>query len=236
MKTGNLYPRILWSVLLSLTVLLGWNIYEYFLDPMKVSFFRERIGTAHTGWTQLLVIHIAGGSLCLISAPFLFCKAAGRIPGVHAVLGTVYGLAALGVMIPTGVVLSLSAHGGGIGQAGFLMTAVLTAVTTLKGFHHLALRENHPHVVWMIRSYALMTSALTFRLVYMGHYFIGLRYELNYPLSTWMSTLLNLLIAECILVSTRKIHLRRILHNEREPSPAAVDLLLVGQQPIKRTS
>lgn len=190
---------VAWSFLLLLTAWMAINIYGYLPNPEGVPFYSERISTAPNGWGGMLRIHIAGGAVCLVTGPILFWKWAGRIAGVHAICGALYGVAALGVMIPTAFWLSASAHGGRVGQAGFWLTALLTAGTTLLGFHHLVSGQAGAHVAWMTRSYALMTSALTFRLVYLIQFWMGVPYGVNYPLSTWLSTIVNLLLAEWLL-------------------------------------
>ncbi len=198
MHAKHLLPLLFWTFVLTLTGLLFWNSRGYLSDPRTVVFYRERIQDAPPGWRQVLIAHVLAGMLCLFTGPFLFIPLLKKRI-THAVMGSIYAFSTLGVMLPTGLWLSLHAHGGFIGRLGFFLTGCWMTSVTLLGLYELCRCHIRSHTRWMVRSYAVALSALTFRLLYLSGYYAGFSYTLNYSLSTWASTLLNLLIAEGII-------------------------------------
>jgi hypothetical protein len=55
------------------------------------------------------------------------------------------------------------------------------------------------HRMWMIRSFALTASAVTFRIYHTLGYFAGLDADTNYVASLWLSLLGNVAATELIL-------------------------------------
>ncbi|WFB36884.1 DUF2306 domain-containing protein [Kiritimatiellota bacterium B12222] len=212
MHTKAILYTLFWTLVLGLTGLLLWNSRGYVSDPETVYFFRERIDTSPEVWKSILIPHVMAGMICLLAGPLLFLPLIknGR---VHAGLGILYALSTLGVMLPTGIWLSFYAHGGWIGRLGFLITGSGMFVATILGLWALRDLQIVSHRHWMMRSYALALSALSFRIVYVTGYTLGLSYEVNYPLSTWLSTVINLVVVEIMI--RRSATLNPHPHGER---------------------
>ncbi len=208
-----------WTLIWVFSFLLLWNSRFYLLEPMRVPFFRERIDSVYPGWGLLLRVHIAGGMICLLTGPLLFLSPQLRWVR-HRSWGLLYLAAAL-LMLPTGILLSFSAHGGWFGQAGFLLSGMWMCFCVLRGMQWLTLKNFRLHADWMARSYAIAASALTFRLVYAGSFLLQVPYGINYPLSTWISSVLNVLLMEFLLRSSFVHHTltKASLHETETYSP-----------------
>jgi hypothetical protein len=83
---------------------------------------------------------------------------------------------------------------------GFFVTGVALSITTLKGLQTYKHGNIRGHVEWMTRSYAVATSAITFRLIHFLFYEINLIYHFNYVMSVWLSLFINLLLAEISII------------------------------------
>jgi hypothetical protein len=157
-------------------------------------------------WRGSLYVHIIAGLLCLFAALPQFSRALlSRIPALHRICGRVYGMSVLLLLCPTGFHLALYAKGGFLGKLGFLTLSVLMFHCTVAGWRAVMppRRDMAAHRAWMIRSFALAASAITFRLMHMAGYFCGLEETVNYVLCLWLSIFINLGVAEMILQRRR---------------------------------
>ncbi len=153
-------------------------------------------------WRTMLHLHIAAGLICLFSALSQLSKRVlRRLPSLHRISGKLYGLAVIFLLCPTGFYLGLYAKGGLAGQLGFLSLTVVTFHTTLTGWRAILPPQRNltRHRAWMIRSFALTASAITFRLYHLVGNLSGVAYETNYIVSLWLSFLGNLAVAELLL-------------------------------------
>lgn len=217
MKKLRILRVFYWVLFAALTALLFWNSRHYLDEPLRVPFVRERGFRAPEGWTTVLVPHVMAGMICLIAGPPLFLSGRRLSPGMHRGLGILYAVVALAGVLPTGMWLSLHADGGTVGRAAFALSGAWMAVTLGMGLRSLARGQVLKHRAWMIRSFAMMTGALSFRVVYVALFQAGLPYATNYPLSGWLSTLLNAALAEMYLCLTAR-HNPRTKGNPHEPS------------------
>ena len=153
-------------------------------------------------WKASLYVHIAGGLLCLFAAlPQLSRKLVARFPALHRSAGKIYGASVLFLVCPTGFHLALYAKGGFFGKLGFLTLAFAAFYTTFAGWRAVLppQRNMATHRIWMIRSFALAASAVTFRIYHTLGYLGGLDADTNYVASLWLSLLGNVAATEIIL-------------------------------------
>jgi len=153
-------------------------------------------------WKTSLHVHIAGGLLCLFAAlPQLSGKLVARFPSIHRSAGKIYAASVLFLVCPTGFHLALLAKGEFFGKLGFLTLAYAAFYTTLAGWRAVMppQRDMAAHRVWMIRSFTLTASAVTFRIYHALGYFAGLEADTNYVASLWLSLLGNAAVTEIIL-------------------------------------
>jgi hypothetical protein len=72
--------------------------------------------------------------------------------------------------------------------------AILWFFTTYKGLAAILKKNVLLHKIWMMRSYAMAMTAVTFRLYHLVFYIIGWDHLENYEISLWMSVIGNMLI------------------------------------------
>jgi len=153
-------------------------------------------------WRVSLYVHIVGGVICLFAAlPQLSARLVARFPAVHRRAGKIYAACLLFLVCPTGFHLALFAKGGFFGKLGFLTLAFAAFYTTLAGWRAVMPPQRNlaAHRIWMIRSFALTASTVTFRIYHALGYFAGLEADTNYVASLWLSLLGNIAVTEIIL-------------------------------------
>ncbi|MEP4079875.1 DUF2306 domain-containing protein [Haloferula sp.] len=191
---------ISWMVLILGTVLIFGASVDYFVIGDSGHFIEEKgdVG-GDVVWLAMLFAHVSSGLLALLSSLLQFSrKLLSRIPALHRWLGRIYVVSVLGILCPSGFYLALFAKGGFWGRLGFLLLGVLTFHFTLQGF--LALRRGsrdmNRHIEFMIRSFAMLTTAITFRIGHLTFYLLGMDDATNYLVSLWLSIGGNALLAE----------------------------------------
>ena len=65
-----------------------------------------------------------------------------------------------------------------------------------------------PHKIWMVRSYAMAMTAVTFRIYHIVFYLLNWGHLENYELSLWISVVGNMLFAEWIIYRQSRNYLR----------------------------
>ncbi len=190
-----------WSGFLAGTVLILSNSFTDFRPGGERIFIGQRSAMAGNPlWLFSLNLHVLSGSICLLSSlPLLSGRLLRRIPSLHRVCGRIYAASVLLVLCPTGIHLAFSAKGGAAGQGGFLLLGIATFITTLLGVTAIAGRDLLRHRRWMTRSFALVATAVTFRIHHIVFFHAGLPDEVNYLASLWLSILGNAAVAEWIL-------------------------------------
>lgn len=183
-----------------LTALLLSNVLPYFgagADDMP--FLQEKGALALDPlWRTVFDVHVAGGALCLVVALPLFSRRLlRRRPGWHRVLGWTYVLSVLALVAPTGLWLAPTAKGGFAGQSGFAVTGLYLFATTALGLREVLRRDFVAHRAWMVRSYALAASALSFRVLYVALEIA--RVPNAYVIGIWASFGLDLVVAEIVI-------------------------------------
>lgn len=175
------------------------NSLGYFGSLNAMVFVEEKAPVSQEPlWRAALVLHVAGGLLCLVSATLqFFRRLTRRWPALHRTLGNVYAFAVMCLLCPSGLYLALYANGGFLGKSGFLLLGALTYGTTSRGVSEMAAGRPRSHARWMIRSFAMATTAITFRL-----YHLALGYAdwwspaTSYVVALWLSLAGNALAAE----------------------------------------
>jgi hypothetical protein len=189
-----------WLALAALTGLLVANTVPYFgPDGARMPFLEEKGALAsRPAWRAFFLVHVAGGLACLLAALPLFSRAllAAR-PAVHRALGWTYVGSALALVVPTGLYLAPTAKGGVAGPAGFVLIGASLLVTTGAGLREVLRRDFVAHRAWMVRSYAMAASALSFRVV---HVVLGaLAVPRAYEIGVWASWGVGVVAAEAFL-------------------------------------
>lgn len=176
--------------------------YYTFADDLP--FFLEKWEVYRTAlWRVAFYVHVSGGLVCLLSAlPQFSTTLLRRAPRMHRALGWTYVVSVLGLTAPAGLYMAIFAKGGMPGRVGFILLGVALFYTTWRGLERVRARDFRGHVAWMIRSYAMASSALTFRVFFLLLHAAGVGSA--YVTAIWLSFVVNLLAAELIILRRRK--------------------------------
>ena len=192
---------LVWMGFLAGTFLIISNSVADFAPGGEKVFISQRdAGTVGPFWLLSLHLHVVAGCACLVAIlPQLSTRLLRRFPSLHRVSGRIYAIGILLVVAPTGIHLAFSAKGGLFGQSGFLLLGIASFVTTLLGIVTIRNGNRAAHRRWMIRSFAMLATAITFRIYHVLFFHTGLSIESNYIVSLWLSILGNAAVAELTL-------------------------------------
>ena len=153
--------------------------------------------------TPFLVLHVVGAMIALIVGPLQFVRAIRtRWPAFHRMTGRIYVLGcAIGA--PTGLVLALGTTAGPIAAIGFAIPAVLWPVFTWFGLRAAIDRRLDDHRDWMLRSYALIASGITLRLMLPAALMAGYEFFPAYRVISWLTWTTNLTLCEYFIRRNR---------------------------------
>ncbi len=188
------------------TALILWESRLYFLPGRIHGFLIERAHlTIEDWWRYSLLVHVAGGLVCLVSTLLQYSKLLlKRAPWLHRNLGRIYALSIIMVVFPTGVALSFVAKGGTSGTIGFLVLSFATLFTVILGMIAIYKKNIRSHQAWITRSFALVTSAITFRTIQIALSQFSGNEEKIYQASLWLSIGINAILCEYYLLKTNK--------------------------------
>ena len=143
--------------------------------------------------------HVIFAPVALALVPFqLWQGLRQNRPGVHRLLGRLYGFAIV-ISGLGGLWLAVTTTAGQVASVGFASLAVVWLATTLWGIS-LAMRGDRVnHRRWMIRSIALTFSAVTLRLQLPISMVLDIPFYTAYPIIAWLCWVPNLVAAEVIL-------------------------------------
>jgi hypothetical protein len=86
--------------------------------------------------------------------------------------------------------------------------AVFWFITTYHGLNTIRKKNVLAHKIWMVRSYAMAMTAVTFRIYHILFYMLNWHHLENYELSLWISVVGNMLFAEFIIYRQSRNYLR----------------------------
>lgn len=159
-------------------------------------------------WLFSLRIHVLAGCISLVASLPQFSRSLlRRFPSLHRISGRIYAICILLIVSPTGIHLAFYAKGGLPGQSGFFLLGIATFLTTLFGITAIRNGDSIAHRRWMIRSFAMVATAVTFRVYHVLYFHAGLPVESNYLVSLWLSILGNAAVAE-LIIRHRHMHSR----------------------------
>jgi hypothetical protein len=109
---------------------------------------------------------------------------------------------------PTGFYLSFFAKGSFWERVLFMFMAVSWFINTWYGLSTIRKKNVLAHKIWMVRSYAMAMTAVTFRIYHILFYLLDWGHLENYELSLWISVVGNMLFAEWIIYRQSRNYLR----------------------------
>jgi hypothetical protein len=109
---------------------------------------------------------------------------------------------------PTGLYMAFFAKGSFWERVLFMFMAIFWFITTYYGLSTILKKNVLAHKIWMVRSYAMAMTAVTFRIYHIVFYMLDWGHLENYELSLWISVVGNMLFAEYIIYRQSRKYLR----------------------------
>ena len=201
---------LFWIPVTGFSLLLIYNTLPYFSFSREFSFIEERSFLFKSNlYESSFYIHIAAGAICIGTALIQFSKIIlKRSRKIHKWSGRLYVFVVLFLGAPTGLYMSFFAKGSMWERSLFLFMAGWWFITTLYGMQTILKKNVLNHKIWMIRSYAMAMTAVTFRIYHIVFYLLDWNHLENYELSLWLSVIGNMLLAEWIIYRKNRNYLR----------------------------
>jgi hypothetical protein len=208
--TRVFFQMLFWIPIAGLSLLLIYNTLLYFSFSKDFGFIQERSFLFEQKfYNACFYVHITAGVLCIGTALIQFSRyILKKSKAIHRFTGKIYVFVVLFLGAPTGLYMSFFAKGSFWERALFMFMASWWFVTTLYGFTTIHKRNVIAHKIWMMRSYSMAMTAVTFRVYHIFFYMVGWGHLENYELSLWISVIGNMLFAEWIIYRQGKNYLR----------------------------
>ena len=210
-KSIRVFSQMLfWVPVAAFSLLLIYNTIPYFSFSKNFDFIEERSFLFQSNlYNASFYIHIAAGALCICTALIQFSRyILKKSKAIHRISGKIYVFVVLFLGAPTGLYMSFFAKGSFWERALFMFMAGWWFVTTLYGLSTIHKRNVVAHKIWMIRSYAMAMTAVTFRVYHIAFYLLGWDHLENYEVSLWISVIGNMLFAEWVIWRQSKQYLK----------------------------
>ena len=204
---------LFWVPVAACSLLLIYNTLPYFSFSNDFSFIQERgLLFQSTIYKASFYMHIAAGAFCIGTALIQFSSyILKKRKAIHVWSGRIYVFVVLLLGAPTGLYMSFFAKGSFYERALFMFMAVFWFFTTYNGLTTILKKNVLAHKIWMIRSYAMAMTAVTFRVYHILFYLSGWSHLENYEISLWISVIGNMLFAEYFIFRKSKRYLKTFL-------------------------
>ena len=205
---------LFWIPVAAFSLLLIYNTLPYFSFSKDFSFIQERnILFQNSLYNTCFYLHIAAGALCIGTALLQFSsKILKKRKPIHIWSGRLYVFVVLFVGAPTGLYMSFFAKGSFYERALFMFMALFWFFTTFKGLTSILNKNVLAHKMWMMRSYSMAMTAVTFRVYHIVFFLFGWDHLDNYEISLWISVIGNMLFAEWLIYRKSKSYLKSFLN------------------------
>lgn len=201
---------LFWIPVTGFSLLLIYNTLPYFSFNKNFDFIQERDLLFQSSlYKTCFYLHIAAGALCIGTALIQFSRyILKKSKAIHRISGKIYVGVVLFLGAPTGLYMAFFAKGSFWERCLFMFMAGWWFITTLWGLNTIHKRNIIAHKVWMMRSYSMAMTAVTFRVYYIILYMLDWKLLENYQFSLWVSVVGNMLIAEWIIYRQSKNYLK----------------------------
>jgi hypothetical protein len=207
---GVFFRMLFWVPVAGFSLLLVYNTLPYFSFSKDFSFIRERSFLFRGNlYTACFYSHIFAGGLCITTALIQFSRyILKKSKAIHRWSGKVYVVVVLFIGAPTGLYMSFFAKGSFWERALFMFMAGSWFITTFYGLSAIHRKNVLAHKIWMMRSYAMAMTAVTFRVYHIAFYLAGWGHLENYEISLWISVIGNMLFAEYLIYRKSRSYLK----------------------------
>ncbi|MBI5859036.1 MAG: DUF2306 domain-containing protein [Sphingobacteriales bacterium] len=209
-KSVKIFSRMLfWVPVVFFSLLIVYNTLPYFSFSKDFDFIEERgLLFKSNIYNACFYLHIAVGSFCIIAALIQFSRyLLKKSKAIHRISGKIYVAVVLFIGAPTGLYMAFFAKGSFWERCLFMFMAIWWFVTTLNGLTTIHKKNVVAHKIWMMRSYAMAMTAVTFRVYYVMLHLLNWQLLENYQFSLWVSVVGNMLITEWIIYRQSKKYL-----------------------------
>ena len=174
---------------------------NYFPPNFNSDFLLGRQSYFWGSYSTAFYAHIVISPIAIILAAMLMWT--GRRPRskfafLHRQLGKVQAVLIVGIVVPTGLVMSLSPIAGPIAGAGFATLSIALLVTIVVAVREVRRGNISQHQIWATRCFILLCSPLLLRLLTGVTIVTGLQSPLAYQMSAWFSWMVPLLGYEAV--------------------------------------
>jgi hypothetical protein len=192
------FAALFWIPVVFFSLLLVKNTIPYFSFSQNFIFIEERaLLFLKPVYKFSFYTHIFAGMFCITAALTQFSSyILKKRKRVHIWMGKIYVLVVLLLGAPTGLYMSFFAKGSFWERILFMFMAMYWFYSTSKGLQTIKAKNVLAHKNWMIRSYSMAMTAVTFRIYHILFYYLGIDHLHNYEISLWISVLGNMLLAE----------------------------------------
>ena len=196
--------RITWLLFLAYFFVLMFQITLRYIPTSSDASFLQIKQTevlSVKSYLPVFYIHVYSALFVLLAGFTQFnTRILRNYPRIHKSAGYLYVVTVLFFTAPSGIFMGCFANGGLISKTSFIILGILWFTFTLKSVLSILKREIITHKNFMIRSFALATSAFTLRfwkviLIYLFH----LSPMDAYQIIAWLGWIPNLLIAEWLI-------------------------------------
>ena len=176
------------------------NYVDYFPPNFDSLFLQGREATFNGIYRAAFYVHIFSGPVVLFNGLILLSDYIRRRHGDwHRRLGRVQVFVLLLFVLPSSALMSRHAFGGWPAGLSFLLLSAATASCAIVGVVHARGRRYDLHRRWMLRSYVLICSAISLRLISGTAGLIGMTSpEHAYIFAAWSSWLIPLAAYEIV--------------------------------------
>ena len=201
---------LFWVPVTIFSLLLVYNTLPYFSFSRDFSFIEERSLLFQSNlYSASFYIHIFAGAVCITTALIQFSRyILKKSKAIHRWSGKAYVFVVLFLGAPTGLYMSFFAKGSIWERLLFMFMASTWFITTLYGLSTIRKKNVLAHTIWMMRSYSMAMTAVTFRIYHIVFYLMDWDHLENYELSLWISVFGNMLFAEWLIYRKSKRYLR----------------------------
>ena len=198
--TGTLLKVIRYltcALIIKVTVSIVWNYRSYLTPDFSSDFLHERESYFFGIYQYAFYLHLVSGPCSLIFGMLLLNnRLRMRWPEWHRILGRIQAMNVLLLIVPSGLGMAVRSEGGVIAATGFAALAVATGICCAQGWRSAVRRRFADHRRWMMRCFALLSSAVVLRVTAGSFLVLGLDAEWIYPASAWACWLCPLLLLE----------------------------------------
>ena len=210
-KILALFSVLIFSILMLKTI----SQYTSFEKNVGFLMFKQQV-VRNPYWLTFFYIHIFSVTLCLLAGLTQFSsRFLAENRKLHTIIGKMYVYNILIINVPACFILGLFSNGGLIGITGFLLQDSLWAYFTIAAILSIKKGKIISHQNYMILSYAVTTTALTFRIIknlfYNEEYH---DYELFYGINVWLALFINLFIAYLVFRKKTPLSAKIKIHKE----------------------